>query len=102
MTIDDKIRDEKLKYDSNREAANISTLSHSGRNTTIWPKEMIVQAMFTYFPLGKTVKKQIKKIKNQGEKQINALKSMGKNLLNLMHLLKKKKKVYRLISIPSW
>ena len=39
MTIDDKIRDEKLKYDSNREAANISTLSHSGRNTTIWPKE---------------------------------------------------------------
>ena len=65
-------------------------------------RRVIVQAMFTYLPLGKTVKKQIKKIKNQGEKQINALKSMGKNLLNLMHLLKKKKKVYRLISIPSW
>ena len=27
MTIDEKIRDEKLQYDINREAANISTLS---------------------------------------------------------------------------
>ena len=27
MTIDDKIRDEKLQYDINREAANISALS---------------------------------------------------------------------------
>ena len=27
MTIDDKIRDEKLQYDINREAAKISTLS---------------------------------------------------------------------------
>ena len=27
MTIDDQIRDEKLKYDINREAAKVSTLS---------------------------------------------------------------------------
>ena len=27
MTVDDKIRDEKLQYDINREAANISALS---------------------------------------------------------------------------
>ena len=27
MTIDDKIRDEKLEYDTNREAAKISALS---------------------------------------------------------------------------
>ena len=27
MTIDDKIRDEKLQYDMNRKAAKISTLS---------------------------------------------------------------------------
>ena len=27
MTIDDKIRDEKLKYDTNRKAAKISALS---------------------------------------------------------------------------
>ena len=27
MTIDDKIRDEKLQYDINREAAKISTIS---------------------------------------------------------------------------
>ena len=64
-------------------------------------RRVIEQAMFTYFPLRKTVEKQIKKFKDQGEKQINALKSMGKNLLNLMHLLKKKKKIYHLISIPS-
>ena len=31
MTIDDKIRDEKLQYDINREAAKISALS-SGKN----------------------------------------------------------------------
>ena len=31
MTIDDNIRDEKLQYDINREAAKISTLS-SGKN----------------------------------------------------------------------
>ena len=29
MTIDDKIRDEKLQYDNNREAAKISALSFS-------------------------------------------------------------------------
>ena len=29
MTIDDKIRNEKLKYDINREAAQISALSSS-------------------------------------------------------------------------
>ena len=28
MTIDDKIRDEKLQYDINREAAKISALSY--------------------------------------------------------------------------
>ena len=31
MTIDDKIRDEKLQYDINREAAKISALSN-GKN----------------------------------------------------------------------
>ena len=31
MTIEDPIRDEKLRYDMNREAAKISTLS-SGKN----------------------------------------------------------------------
>ena len=34
MVIDEKIRDEKLQYDSNREAGKISTLS-SGKLTTM-------------------------------------------------------------------
>ena len=32
MTIDDKIRDKKLKYDTNREAAKISALSFKKNN----------------------------------------------------------------------
>ena len=37
---------------------------------------MIEQAKFIYFPLGKTFGKQTKTIKDQGEKQVNALKSL--------------------------
>ena len=44
MTIDDKIRDEKLQYDFNRE------------------KRVIKQAKFTYTPSGKSFEKQIKAI----------------------------------------
>ena len=48
MTIDDKIRDEKLQYDINREAAKISALSSvklinmnifRWRNITIWSEK---------------------------------------------------------------
>ena len=68
MTIDDHIKDEKLQYDINREAAKISALS-SGRinkyeyytGEEILPsnqKQIIEQAKFTYSPLGKTFNKQ--------------------------------------------
>ena len=77
MTIDDQIRGEKLKYCINREAAKISALSSSKINKyeylaygKILPstrKEMIEQAKFTYFPLGKAFEKQIKAIEDQGE-----------------------------------
>ena len=64
MTIEDQIRDEKLQYDINREAAKISALS-SGKTEKyeflageeILPsnqQQIIEQAKFTYFPLGKT------------------------------------------------
>ena len=43
MTINDQIRDEKLQYDINREAA-----------------EIIEQAKFTYSPFEKTFEKQLK------------------------------------------
>ena len=87
MTIDDKIRDEKIQYDINREAAKILTLS-SGKidkyeylaGEEILPSDqsrVIEQAKFTYSPLGRAFEKQIKTIENQGEKQIKALEERG-------------------------
>ena len=41
-------------------------------------QQIIEQARFTYSPLGKAFKKQINKIKDQGEKQIENLRSIKK------------------------
>ena len=67
MTTDDKIRDEKLKYDINREAAKISATSSIKidkyeylTGEEILPsgqKRVIEQAKFTYSPLGKAFEK---------------------------------------------
>ena len=88
MTIDDQIRDGKLQYDINREAAKISALPsnkiHKYEYLTgedILPinrQQIIEQARFTYSPLGKSFEKQINTIKDQGEKQIEALESLKK------------------------
>ena len=86
MTIEDQIKDEKLQYDINREAAKISALS-SGKldkyeyltGEEILPsnqQQIIQQAKFNYSPLGKAPKKQAKTIKDQGEKQVVALESL--------------------------
>ena len=83
MTINDQIRDEKLQYDINKEAAKISALS-SGKihiyeyltGEDILPsnqQQIIEQARFTYSPLGKAFEKQTKTIEDQGQKQIDAL-----------------------------
>ena len=83
MTINGQIRDEKLQYDINRKAAEISALS-SGKidkykyltGNEILPsnqQQIIEHAKFTYSTLGKAFEKQIKTIENQGEKQIEAL-----------------------------
>ena len=72
MTIDDKIRDEKVPCNINKEAAKISALS-SGKTDKyefltgeeILPSDqsrIIEQAKFTYSPLGKGFEK--KKEKN--------------------------------------
>ena len=77
MRIDDKIRDEKLQYESNKEAAKISALS-SGRideykyftGKEILPSDqsrILKQAKFTYSPLGKTLEKQRKLIEKQAK-----------------------------------
>ena len=86
ITIDDQIRDEKLQYDINREAAKILALS-SGKihkyeyltSEDILPsnqQQIIEQAKFTYSPLGKAFEKQIKTIEDQGKKQVEALEGL--------------------------
>ena len=93
MTIEDKIKDEKLQYDINREAAKISALS-SGKidkyeyltGEEILPsnqQQIIEQAKFTYSPLGKAFEKQTKTIKDQGEKQIKAIQDNNKQLAKI-------------------
>ena len=86
MTMEDQTKDEKLQSDINREAAKISALS-SGKldkyeyltGEEILPsnqQQIIQQAKFNYSPLGKAIEKQIKTIKDQGEKQVVALESL--------------------------
>ena len=71
MTIDDNIRDEKIQYDINREAAKTSALS-SGKfdkyeylsGEEILPsnqRQIIEQATFAYSPLGTAFEKQTEK-----------------------------------------
>ena len=81
MTNNDQIRDEKLQYHINRKAAEIWALS-SGKvdkyeyitGNEILPsnqQQIIEKASFTYFPLRKPFKKQIKlsKIKEKNKKK---------------------------------
>ena len=101
MTFEDQIKDEKLQYDINREAAKISALS-SGKidkykyftGEKILPsnqQQTIEQAKFTYFPLGKTFEKQTKTIEDQGKKQVKAIQD-NKQLANIDKITFKRKK----------
>ena len=108
MTINHKIRDEKLQYDINREAAKISALS-SGKihkyeyltGEDILPSNQ--QQVITYSTFGKVFGKQIKAIKDQGQKQVDALKNLKeqtKQLVNVKDyddedkLLSKERKIF--------
>ena len=86
MTVDGQIKDEKLQYNINRKAAKISALS-SGKisqyeyltDEEILPstqKQIIEQSKFVNSPLGKAFEKQTKTIKDQGQKQADALKDL--------------------------
>ena len=91
MTIEDQIKNEKLQYDINREAAKISALSSgkldkyeylTGDETLPSNQQQIIQqAKFNYSPLGKAIVKQIKTIKDQGEKQVKAI--QDKQIVNI-------------------
>ena len=77
MTIDEKIRDQKLQYHINREAAKISALSCKKINKYEYltgeeilhpdQRRVIEQAKFAYSSLGKAFKKQTKTIEDQGK-----------------------------------
>ena len=110
MTIEDQIKDEKLQYDINREAAKISALS-SGKldkyeyltGEEILPsnqQQIIQQAKFNYSPLGKALGKQRKTIEDQGEKQVKAI--QDKQIVNINKddyknklLLSKEKEIFK-------
>ena len=86
MTINDQIRDEKLRYDINREAAKMSALSsgkihkyeyHTGEDILPSNQQQIMeQTRFTYSPLGKAFEKQMKTIEDQGQKQVEVLNTL--------------------------
>ena len=71
MTIDDKIRDEKLQYDFNKEVAKISVLSHGIFDKSEYltceevltsnQKQRIEQAKFAIFSFTKSVWKMSRK-----------------------------------------
>ena len=112
-----KIKDHKLQYDINREAAKISPLS-SGKihkdeylkgKEILWSGQSgtIEQAKFTYSPLGKAFEKQIKTIEEQGRKQIKPLEEHGEQLLksknkkeSLTHL--KQKNFFKELGNERW
>ena len=97
MTINDQIKDEKLQYNINREAAKISALSseklHKYEYLTgedILPsnqQQIIEQTKFTYSPLGKALDKQIKTIEDQGKKQVDALNTLKSNNNNKLEII---------------
>ena len=91
MTIEDQIKDEKLQYDINREAAKISALSSgkldkyeylTGEEILLSNQQQIIQqAKFNNSPLGKALAKQRKTIEDQGEKQAKAI--QDKQIVNI-------------------
>ena len=116
MTIEDQIKDEKLQYDINREAAKISALS-SGKldkyeylnGEEILPsnqQQIIQQAKFNYSPLGKAIEKQRKAIEDQGKEQVqvkaiqdnNQLVSINKDDYKDKLLLSKEREIFKDIS----
>ena len=114
MTIEDQIKDEKLQYDINREAAKISALS-SGKldkyeyltGEEILPsnqQQIVQQAKFNYSPLGKAIEKQRKTIEDHGKKQVEAIQD-NKQLVNINKddykdrlLLSKERQIFKYIS----
>ena len=101
MTINDQIKDEKLHYDINREAAKILALSSgkihkyeylTGKDILPSNKQQIIeQAKFTSSPLGKAFEKQIHKkladaLENLELKAIESGSNNDKSVINPRYL----------------
>ena len=86
MRINIQIRDAKLRYDINREAAKVSALSSdkiqkyeylAGEDILPSNQQQITEQVgFTYSLLGKAFEKQIKTIEDQEKKQVDALSTL--------------------------
>ena len=81
MTVNEKIKDKKLQYDINREAAKVSGLSAgkideheylTDEEILLYDQSKIIeQANFIYSPLGKAFEKEMKTRRNSGTRRIN-------------------------------
>ena len=103
MTTNDQIRDEKLQYDINREAAKISALSWdkihkyeylTGEDILPFDQQQIIeQGIFTYSPLEKAFEKQIKTVEDQFKikEKLKQLKHIVMRM-KILHLSQIKKK----------
>ena len=97
MTIDNKIRDKKLRYDVNREAEKTSGLSSGNIDKYEYltgeeilrydQRRMIEQAKFPYSPSGGPLGKQTNMLKDQYNKQIKAIEDHGKQLVQSNELI---------------
>ena len=93
MTIEDQIKDEKLQYDINREAAKISALSSgkldkyehlTGEEILSSNQQQIIQqAKFNYSPLGKT---NINMLYNARNEAIKFIEDYGPTILEAKKL----------------
>ena len=86
MTIDDNIRDEKIKCGINREAAKISPLSSGkiDKQEYLAGEEIYCQIKEWYiFSFRKALEKQEKAIEEEGKKQVQALEFLKPNTQKL-------------------
>ena len=97
MTIDDKIRDQKMQYDINSEAAKVSAISSRKickyvylTSEEILPYNQIqIIQQATYSTLGKAFEKQTKTICDHGKKQIKKIEDHGKQLVESDEIIRK-------------
>ena len=97
MTIEDQIKDKKLQYDIDREAAKISAILSGKIDKYEYltgqeilssnQRQMIEQAKFTYSPLGKALKNKQKQLKIKEKNKQKEFKIIKNNQLILIMII---------------